>query len=85
MLKIRLMKPGKSVKGRYHYKIVVIDIRKARDSKFVDEIGYYDPARKLLSFDVEKYGDWFKKGARPTETVASLLKRYKKQQAQVKQ
>lgn len=84
MLKIRLMKPGKSIKGRYHYKVVVTDIRRARDSRFIDELGYYDPARKLLNFNVDKYEDWFKKGARPTETVASLLKRYKKQQSQNK-
>ena len=38
MLRIRLRKPGKSVKGRYHYKIVVCDGRSARDSKFIKQI-----------------------------------------------
>jgi small subunit ribosomal protein S16 len=79
MLKIRLRKPGKSIKRRYHFKIVVMESSRARDSKFVDSVGYYDPARNLLKFDVEKYQDWIKKGAKPTETVESLFKRYKKQ------
>jgi small subunit ribosomal protein S16 len=79
MLRIRLRKPGKSIKRRYHFKIVVMESSRARDSKFVDSVGYYDPSRNLLKFDVEKYQEWIKKGAKPTETVGSLFKRYKKQ------
>lgn len=78
MLKIRLRRPGKSVKGRRHNKIVVIETKLARDSKFVAEIGYCDPARKLLKFNIPEYEAWVKKGAKPTETVATLFKRYKK-------
>jgi small subunit ribosomal protein S16 len=78
MLKIRLRKPGKSVKRRYHYKIVVMEGKSPRDSRFSAQVGYYDPSRKLLSFDITKYQDWLKKGAKPTETVATLFKRYKK-------
>lgn len=78
MLKIRLRRPGKSAKGRYHYKIVVVEARFPRESKFTDEIGYYDPSKKLLKFDISKYESWIKKGAKPTETVATLFKRYKK-------
>jgi small subunit ribosomal protein S16 len=78
MLRIRLRKPGKVAKGRYHFKIVVIDIRKARDSKYIEQLGHYDPSKKLLKLDTEKYESWFKKGAKPTETVASLYKKCKK-------
>ncbi len=80
MLKIRLRRPGKSVKRRYHYKIVVIESKKARESRFVTQVGYYDPSRKLLKFDIEEYQTWLGKGARPTETVATLFKRYKKKE-----
>ena len=80
MLKIRLRKPGKSVKRRYHYKIVVTEAKSARESRFVVQVGHYDPSRKLLSFDIAKYEDWVKKGAQPTETVGTLFKRYKKQE-----
>jgi len=78
MLKIRLRRPGKSVKGRYHYKIVVTEAKSARESKFVVQLGYYDPSHKLLKFEISKYEAWIKKGAQPTETVATLFKRYKK-------
>lgn len=78
MLKIRLMKPGKSVKGRYHYKIVVMEAKSARDSSFSAQVGYYDPSKKILEMDLVKFEEWKKKGAQPTETVAALAKRYKK-------
>ncbi len=81
MLRIRLRKPGKSVKRRYHYKIVVIEARSARESRFTAQVGYYDPSRELLEFDIPKYEAWVKKGAKPTETVATLFKRYKRKQA----
>ena len=78
MLKIRLRRPGKSVKRRYHYKIVVAEAKSARESKFVAQLGYYDPSRKLLKLEISKYETWIKMGAKPTETVATLFKRYKK-------
>jgi len=83
-LKIRLTKPGKSVKRRYHFKIVVDEARSKRDGRFVEQIGYYDPSYQpeMLKIDLDKYQEWIKKGAKPTETVASLYKRYKKRQKQ---
>jgi small subunit ribosomal protein S16 len=81
MLKIRLRRPGKSIKGRYHYKIVVMESKSPRESRFVTQVGHYDPSKKILKFDITKYEEWFKKGARPTETVKTLLKRYKKEAA----
>lgn len=79
MLKIRLMKPGKSIKRRYHFKVVVTESKRARDSRFTDQIGYYDPARKLLKIDIENYDSWVKKGAQPTEKVAALYRRFKRE------
>ncbi len=84
MLVIRLRKPGKSVKRRYHFKIVVIEKPKAREGKFVEQVGYYDPSRQLLKFNPERYNYWIKKGARPSETVASLFKRYQKEEKKQK-
>lgn len=80
MVRIRLRKPGKIAKGRYHFKIVVIEGSRSRDARFLEQLGHYDPSRKLLKFDdMARYESWVKRGARPTETVASLYKRYKKQ------
>ena len=80
MVRIRLRKPGKSIKRRYHWKIVVTEGKAARESKFIAQIGYYDPSKKALKVDLEKYEKWVKSGAKPSVTVASLAKRYKKQQ-----
>ncbi|MCF7916467.1 MAG: 30S ribosomal protein S16 [Candidatus Omnitrophica bacterium] len=78
MVKIRLRRPGKSIKGRTHQKIVVTEKSWARESKFIDQIGYYDPGRDLLKIDTDKYKEWIAKGAQPSETVASLFKNYGK-------
>ena len=78
MLKIRLLKPGKSIKRRYNFKIVVMEGKSPRDSRFVDDLGYYDPSRDILKVNTEKYDSWIKKGARPTDTAASLFKKHKK-------
>jgi len=72
------MRPGKSVKGRRHFKMVVMERRKARDSTFLEQIGYYDPSKDILKVDLDKYKKWTNKGALPTETVVSLVKRYQK-------
>ncbi|MFH1504275.1 MAG: 30S ribosomal protein S16 [Candidatus Omnitrophota bacterium] len=78
MLKIRLRKPGKPAKGRRHYKIVVTEAKNARESSFAAQVGHYDPVRKLLKIDIPEYDNWIKKGAKPTDTVASLFRKYKK-------
>jgi len=78
------MRPGKSVKRRHHFKIVVVESTSARDSRFVDQIGHYDPSGDLLKVSIGKYEQWVKKGAQPTKTVASLYKKYKKQETQNK-
>ena len=78
MLKIRLRRPGKSVKRRYHYKIVVTEAKNARESKFAAQLGHYDPSRELLKLDIAEYEAWIKKGAKPTETVAALFKKCKR-------
>jgi small subunit ribosomal protein S16 len=77
MLKIRLRKPGKSASGRFHSKIVVIEHGRAREGKFIEQVGFYDPKLQILKFDIPIFEKWVKVGAKPSETVASLLKRYK--------
>jgi len=81
MVTIRLRKPGKSASGRVHWKIVVIEQGRSRDGKFIEQVGHYDPVRHLLKFDIERYKYWVSKGAQPSDSAASLLKRYEKQLA----
>ncbi|MBN2120141.1 MAG: 30S ribosomal protein S16 [Candidatus Omnitrophica bacterium] len=79
-LVIRLRKPGKSVKRHYHYKIVVDEKRSKKEGRFLAQVGYYDPSKnpKIIQVDLDKYQEWIKKGALPTETVKELAKKFGK-------
>ena len=73
-VKIRLKKFG--AKARPCYRIVIMDIKSARDSKTIDEIGLYHPIEaegKQILIDEERAKDWLSKGAQPTDTVRGLL------------
>ena len=76
MLKIKLARFGK--RKQPHYRIVINEARSKRDGKYVDVIGHYAPAQepKILKIDMDAYKAWVAKGAQPTETVASLVKRF---------
>jgi small subunit ribosomal protein S16 len=75
---IRLRREG--TKNRPYYRVVVAHSRSPRDGKFIEIIGTYDPklAGQNSSFDVERAEYWISKGAQPSDTVRSLLKRQKK-------
>ncbi len=77
MLRIRLKRIGKNPKGKPFFRIVVIDRKKARDGRPLEEIGYYDPTKKpsLIKVNKERFDFWLSKGAQPSETVASLAKK----------
>lgn len=74
-VRIRLMRMG--TKKKPHYKIVVIDSRRARNSRFIEQIGFYDPCYEppILKIKRERAAYWLKVGAKPTEIVASLFKK----------
>ncbi len=75
MVKIRLRRMG--MKKAPFYRVVVADSRYPRDGRFIEEIGYYNPATNPaeVKIDAEKATEWLKKGAQPTDTVKSLLKK----------
>ena len=77
MLKIKLARFGKS--NHPHYRFVVIEAKTKRDGEYTANLGVYAPTEtpKVLQVDVEAYDAWIKKGAQPTETVSSLVTRYK--------
>lgn len=62
------------------FRIVVADGRSPRDGKFIEEIGTYSPLKKENTFelDLERAKYWVSKGAQPSETVASMIKRASK-------
>ena len=73
-VKIRLRRMG--AKKAPFYRIVVADSRYPRNGRFIEEIGYYDPAKTpvTVQIDAEKAKTWMSNGAQPTDTVRSLLK-----------
>ena len=71
MVKIRLSRKGR--KKLPFYRIVVIDSKKARDGKFIERVGHYDPRSKELSLKRDRIEYWISKGAQPTNTVAKLI------------
>lgn len=77
MLAIRLKMTG--TKNHKKWRIIVSDSRASRDSRLVEELGYYDPGTNppTLRVQRERYEAWVKKGARPSQTVAAALKREK--------
>jgi len=72
---MRLMRFGG--KKSPYYRIVVSDRRFARDGRFIDQIGTYDPKKNPadVRFKEEKTIEWLRKGAQPTPTVRQLLVR----------
>ena len=76
MLKIKLARFGK--RKQPHYRIVINEARDKRDGSYVAQVGRYVPTEtpKILEFNVEEYNGWLKKGAKPTDTVASLFARF---------
>ena len=72
-VKMRLTRMGD--KKSPFYRIVVADSRVARDAKYIDLIGTYNPVAnpEEVKINVEKAQQWIKNGAQPTETVKALL------------
>ena len=71
-VRIRLARGG--AKKRPFYRIVVADSRRARDGKFIDQVGTYNPmlpkdSPERVKIDVEKTKDWIAKGAQPSDRV----------------
>lgn len=75
MVKIRLARVGS--KKNAIYRVVVADSRSPRDGRFVAQLGHYNPRTNpaQLQVDRDKALAWMAKGALPTETVRSLLKK----------
>lgn len=74
-LKIRLRRMGR--KKAPTYRIVVAESSMPRDGRFVTSLGYYNPRTEPLTLVVDREAarSWIGKGAKPTETVHSLLRR----------
>jgi small subunit ribosomal protein S16 len=64
-------------KKKPFYRIIVTEKRSKRDGRFVESIGYYDPCRNPanVKLDQERVNYWLERGAQPSDTVRSIIKR----------
>jgi small subunit ribosomal protein S16 len=77
-VKIRLKRIG--AKNAPVYRVVIADSRSPRDGKFIEEVGTYQPLKKDNNFaiNLQRVEYWLSKGAQPSETVASFIKKTRK-------
>jgi small subunit ribosomal protein S16 len=75
VVKIRLRRVGR--KKSPMYRIVVADSQSPRDGKFLEIVGQYQPrtGEQAINLDAERVNHWLDRGAQPTDTVRSLLRK----------
>lgn len=73
-VKIRLQRFGSNKKP--FYRVVASDSRAPRDGKFLEILGTYDPLVDKVNVDTDKINKWINNGAKPTDTVKSLFRKY---------
>jgi len=81
---IRLRREG--ALNRPYFKVVVTDKRSPRDGKFIEIVGTYDPkkAGQNSTLKLDRIEHWISKGAQPSDTVRSLIKKTKNPEAAAK-
>ena len=74
---LRLSRAGTHKAPFYH--VVATDSRKPRDGKYLEDVGIYDPTRRpeLIKLKEDRIAYWLGKGAKPSETVAEVLRKAK--------
>ena len=72
---IRLKTMG--TKKKIKHRIVVTDTHFPRNGRFLEEVGFWDPSKEpaIVSIKSERIQHWIKQGAKPSETVRSILKK----------
>ncbi len=76
MLKIRLKRYGRKKKAVY--RIIVIDSKKRRNGKALEEVGFYNPFTKETKINIERINDRINQGAQFTHTVHNIVKKIQK-------
>lgn len=78
MVVLRLRREG--TKNRPFYRIVAADQRYKRDGRFLEILGHYDPMKKddSVVVQLDRAQHWIDRGAQPSDTVRSLLKKAKR-------
>lgn len=77
MVVIRLARGG--AKKRPFYRVVAADKRMARDGRFIEQVGTFDPRveKGSINLTMDRVEHWLKVGAQPSDTVKALIKKFK--------
>jgi small subunit ribosomal protein S16 len=77
MVVIRMARGG--AKKKPFYRLMVADSRRARDGKFIEQVGTFDPRQKehAITLNLERVDHWVSQGAQPSERVGHLIKRFR--------
>ena len=70
-VKLRFARAGRKKVPFYH--IVAADSRKARDGRYIERVGYYNPLNKELNWSTDRVEHWLNVGAEPSDRVAKIL------------
>lgn len=85
MVRIRMKRMGR--RHTPTYRVTAVDGRATRDGRVIEELGYYDPANqdaaRRFNVKADRVAYWLSKGAKPSETVRTLLKAMDKAKAAV--
>jgi small subunit ribosomal protein S16 len=80
MVKIRLARGG--AKKRPFYRVIATDSRNARDGRFIEKLGYFNPvargAEKRVELNMDRVDHWVSQGAQLSDRVAGLVREAKK-------
>jgi small subunit ribosomal protein S16 len=76
MVVIRMMRVGS--KKKPYFRVIVTEARTARETRFVENVGTYNPRMKpaLVQINKERLAHWLQRGAKPSDSVRTLLKRH---------
>lgn len=74
---VRLRRIGKNPKKKPHFRFTVFNGTRGRDSKFIEELGYYNPVTGAFKINKARYEYWVSKGAQVSATIKSLVKKDK--------
>lgn len=77
-VRIRLRRIGKNPTKRPHFRLSVFDETRGRDSRFIEELGFYSPVTGKSEIKKERLEHWIKNGAQASETIKRIIKRTNK-------
>ena len=81
MVTIRLSRGGSKKRPFFH--VTVADHHRARDGRFIERVGFFNPiakgAEEGTRLDIERIDYWIRQGAQPSDRVAKIIKDYRKQ------